>query len=78
MRVALIHDWLTGMRGGEKVLEALCELYPAADIFTLLHNRGSVSPTIERHRIETSFIQHLPGARARYRSYLPLFPMAIE
>ena len=52
MRVALIHDWLTGMRGGEKVLEVLCDLYPGADIFTLVHDRGSVSPRIERHRID--------------------------
>jgi glycosyltransferase involved in cell wall biosynthesis len=66
------------MRGGEKVLDALCELYPAADIFTLLHDRGSVWPSIERHRIETSFVQRLPFARTRYRSYLPLFPFAIE
>ena len=78
MRVALVHDWLTGMRGGEKVLEVLCELYPDADVFTLLHQRGSVSATIERHRITTSFIQRLPFAAARYRSYLPLFPLAIE
>ena len=78
MRVALIHDWLTGMRGGEKVLEALCELYPAADIFTLIHRRGSVSPAIERHRIATSFIQYIPGAVDRYRAFLPLFPMAVE
>ena len=78
MRVALVHDWLTGMRGGEKVLEGLCELHPTADIFTLLHNRGSVSPGIESHRIETSFVQWLPFARTKYRSYLPLFPMAIE
>ncbi len=66
------------MRGGEKVLEALCELHPAADIFTLLHERGSVSPAIERHRIETSFVQRLPFARTKYRSYLPIFPMAVE
>ena len=78
MKVALIHDWLTGMRGGEKVLEALCELYPEADIFTLFHRRGSVSPAIERHRIETSFVQRLPMARAHYRAYLPLFPLACE
>lgn len=78
MKVALVHDWLTGMRGGEKVLEGLCELYPAADIFTLLHVRGSVSPVIESHRIETSFVQWLPFARAKYRSYLPLFPLAVE
>ena len=78
MRVALIHDWLTGMRGGEKVLEVLCELHPDADIFTLFHDRGSVSQTIERHRIESSFVQWLPLARSHYRSYLPLFPFAVE
>jgi glycosyltransferase involved in cell wall biosynthesis len=78
MRVALAHDWLTGMRGGEKVLEALCELYPDADVFTLLHVRGSVSPAIERHRIRTSFVQRLPGAASAYRWYLPLFPAAVE
>ena len=78
MRVALIHDWLTGMRGGEKILEVLCELYPAADIFTLFHQRGSVSPAIERHRIRTSFVQRLPLADSHYRHYLPLFPLAIE
>jgi glycosyltransferase involved in cell wall biosynthesis len=78
VRVALVHDWLTGMRGGEKVLEALCELYPQADVFTLLHNPGAVSAGIERHPIRTSFIQQLPLARSKYRSYLPLFPLAIE
>jgi glycosyltransferase involved in cell wall biosynthesis len=78
MRVALIHDWLTGMRGGEKVLEVLCELFPAADLFTLFHIRGSVSPAIERHQITTSFVQHLPFAERSYRRYLPLFPAAIE
>jgi hypothetical protein len=62
VRVALVHDWLTGMRGGEKILEVLCELHPAADIFTLVHRRGTVSPTIERHRIQTSLIQRLPFA----------------
>jgi glycosyltransferase involved in cell wall biosynthesis len=78
MRTALIHDWLTGMRGGERVLEALCELHPDADIFTLYHRRGSVSPAIERHRITSSFIQRLPLAAAYYRQYLPLFPLAVE
>jgi len=78
MRVALIHDWLTGMRGGEKVLAVLCELFPAADLFTLFHVPGSVSPAIERHRITTTFVQHLPLADRYYRRYLPLFPRAIE
>ncbi len=78
LKIALVHDWLTGMRGGEKVLEALCELYPQADLFTLLHNPGSVSPLIENRRIVTSFINRLPGKSSRYRHYLPLFPTAIE
>ena len=78
MRVALVHDWLTGMRGGEKVLELLCERYPDADIFTLFHVPGSISPTIERHRITTSSLQKLPFAKTKYRSYLPLYPTAIE
>jgi glycosyltransferase involved in cell wall biosynthesis len=78
MRSALIHDWLTGMRGGERVLEALCRLYPDADIFTLYHRPGSVSDVIERHHIRTSFVQRLPLASRHYRQYLPLFPFAIE
>ena len=78
MRIALVHDWLTGMRGGEKVLEVLCDLYPDADVFTLLHVPGSVSRRIESHRIRTSLVQHLPGARRLYRHLLPLFPFAIE
>jgi hypothetical protein len=78
MRVALVHDWLTGMRGGERCLEAFCELFPEADLFTLVHVPGSVSPVVERRRITTSFIQRLPGAAAGYRRYLPLFPAAIR
>ncbi len=78
MRVALVHDWLTGMRGGERCLEVFCEIFPDADLFTLLHVPGSVSPVIERRRIHTSFIQRLPDAARRYRSYLPLFPAAVR
>jgi glycosyltransferase involved in cell wall biosynthesis len=78
MKVALVHDWLTGMRGGEKVLEVLCELFPDADLFTLYHVPGAVSPLIERRRIFTSFVQSLPMAKRFYRRYLPLFPLAIE
>lgn len=77
-RTALVHDWLTGMRGGEKVLEAIASLYPDAPIFTLLHVPGSVSAELESHEIHTSFVQHLPGALRHYRQYLPLFPRAIE
>jgi len=78
MRLAIVHDWLTGMRGGEKALEVVCERFPNAEIFTLVHVRGSVSPTIERLRIHTSFVQRLPRVKKLYRHYLPLFPTAIE
>ncbi len=74
----LVHDWLTGMRGGEKVLESLCRLYPDADLLTLVHAPGTVSPLIEHRRVRTSLIQRLPAPARWYRHYLPLFPMAIE
>ncbi|MCB1154250.1 glycosyltransferase [bacterium] len=77
-RVALVHDWLTGMRGGEKVLEAMCEIWPHAEIFTLIYFPGKLSPTIERMKIHTSFVQFLPWLEQRYRHYLPFFPSAIE
>lgn len=78
MRVALIHDWITGMRGGEKALEVFCELFPAADLFTLVYQKGTVTPTIEQRRVKHSPIQWLPKAGKLYRQYLPLFPMAVE
>jgi glycosyltransferase involved in cell wall biosynthesis len=77
-RVVLVHDWLTGMRGGEWVLESLCRLFPTADLLTLVHVRGSVSPLIESRRVRRSPVGWLPGAGRRYRHYLPLFPTAIE
>jgi glycosyltransferase involved in cell wall biosynthesis len=77
-RVALVHDWLTGMRGGERCLEVACELFPEAPLFTLLHVPGSVSAVIERRRIITSFVNRLPRAGAVYRYYLPLFPAAVR
>src|SRR5215468_5295706 len=78
MKVALVHDWLTGMRGGERCLEVFCELFPDADLYTLLHVPGSVAPLIERRRIVTSFIHRLPDAPLAYRRYLPLFPLAVS
>lgn len=78
LKIALVHDWLTGMRGGEKVLEVLCELYPDADLYTLLHNKGTLSSTIENMKIRTSFVDKLPLKEKRYRNYLPIFPAAIE
>ncbi len=78
MRVALIHDWLTGLRGGEKVLEALCELYPDATLFTMVHIPDSTSQIIESHPIRTAFTQKFPAVKSLYRWYLPIYPWAVE
>jgi len=77
MKVALVHYWLVGMRGGEKVLEEMCRLFPDADIFTLVIDRKAISPTILRHPIKTSFLQKIGGAK-HYQKMLPLMPFALE
>jgi glycosyltransferase involved in cell wall biosynthesis len=76
--IAIVHEWFTSMRGGEKCVEALCEGFPGARLFALIHVPGSGSPVIEAMPIRTSFIQHLPFAAQRYRHYLPLFPAAVR
>jgi glycosyltransferase involved in cell wall biosynthesis len=76
--VALVHDWLTGMRGGEKVLDAFCRRFPDAPLWTLLYNRGSVSPRIAGRVIHKSLLQYCPFSATKYRSYLPLFPLFAE
>lgn len=78
MKVAIVHYWLVGMRGGEKVVEALCEMYPDADIYTHVYVPEMVSETIRRHRVVATFINRLPRARHMYKTYLPLMPMALE
>lgn len=78
MKVAIIHYWLVGMRGGEKVLEAFCDLFPQADIFTHVYLPNAVSDTIKHHKITTTFIQKLPKASKKYQTYLPLMPLALE
>jgi glycosyltransferase involved in cell wall biosynthesis len=79
MKVAIVHDWLTLKGGAESCLKEFLDLYPQADLFCVVdflpeHERGF----LEGHRITTSFIQRCPGAAKRYRSYLPLMPVAIE
>src|SRR5262245_46371684 len=78
LKVAIVHYWLLKMRGGEKVLEALCELYPQADIFTHVYSPKDVSPTIREHNVRQSFIGSLPMAKKMYKHYLPLMPMALQ
>ena len=68
-RVVLVHDWLTGMRGGEKCLEVLCRRWPDATLYTLLHRRGSTSPAIERLEPRTSLLQRLPAVHRYYRYF---------
>jgi len=77
-KVAVIHDWLTGMRGGEHVLEAILDLVPDAELFTLFHFPGSVSKAIESHTIHTSRLQSLATRVRDYRTLLPLYPRAVR
>lgn len=78
MKVAIVHYWLHSMRGGERVVEALCELFPEADIYTHIVDRSNLSETINRHEISTTFISKLPFARSQYQKYLPFMPRALE
>ncbi|MEO8275708.1 MAG: glycosyltransferase [Thermoanaerobaculia bacterium] len=76
--IGLVHDWLTGQRGGEQVLAAIARLSPRAPIYTLFHFPGSVAAEIEAHPVHTTFLQHAPRLRQNYRQYLPLFPAALR
>ncbi|MEK6625674.1 MAG: glycosyltransferase [Bdellovibrionota bacterium] len=78
MKVVLLHDWLTGFRGGERVLEAFCEMFPEAPLYTLIYQKGSTSSCIEKRKIVTSFLNSIPGISRHYRKFLPLFPKAAE
>ena len=78
MKVALVHDWLIHMRGGEKVLDALAELYPEATLYTLLYDPKKISPNLARLKVRTSFLQYLPGIKSYYRWLLPLLPWTIR
>ena len=77
-KIAIVHDWMTSMRGGEKCLELFCELFPQATLFSLFHAKGKLSPVIEKMKIKLSFLQNIPGITHYYRYLLPLFPIAIE
>ena len=78
IKIALIHPWFASMRGGEKTLEAMCELFPQADIYTHFYDPDIISDTIKAHQLRTTFIQKLPAAKRLYKKYLPLMPIALE
>ncbi len=76
--MALVHDWLNGMRGGERVLEHFCALFPKADLYTLIYERDKVSPAIRAMNVKELTFGRLPGAKKHYRNLLPLLPLAIR
>ncbi len=78
MKVAIVHYWLVNMRGGEKVLEALLDMFPQADIFTHVYKEDSVSNKIRKHKIYTTKISKLPFASKLYQKYMPLMPNALK
>ncbi len=78
MKTALVQDWLTGMRGGEKVLEEICRIFPEAPLYTMVHIPGSVSGIIEERSIRSSLLQRLPLGVRYYRYYLPLMPLLVK
>ena len=75
---ALVHHWLVATRGGERVLEALAELFPSADLFTLVCDKSKIADSLRSRHVRSSLLQNLPGATHWYRYYLPLFPFATE
>src|ERR1700722_10599389 len=80
-RVAIVHDWLTSMRGGERVVEALYKVFPHADLFTLTWDPARLSPALAERRATTSLIHciaNAPLVSGRFRALLPLFPLAVE
>jgi Glycosyltransferase len=78
LRVAIVHYWFIGRAGGERVVEALAELFPNADLFSLVVDRNSLSPILQTRRMKTSFLQRVPGARRFHRHFLFLQPLALE
>lgn len=78
MKVAIVHYWLVGVRGGERVLEEICTLYPQADIYTHVAIPENLTDKLRAHKITETFIAKLPGARKHYQKYLPFMPRALE
>src|SRR6185369_16129390 len=78
LRVAIVHDWIWSMAGGERVVEAALAEFPQADVFALIVNQRGVSGPLAERRIRTSFLQRVPGGVRHYRWFLPLFPIAAE
>ena len=77
LRVAVVHHWLRTYTGAERVLSALLEIFPQADIFALIATE-QITARFKPHRVTTSFLQHIPGSHRFHRHFLPLYPLALE
>ncbi len=77
MRVALVHDWLTGMRGGEAVLAEIASFFPGAPVYTLFHRRQALSGELVNHRVTASYLQRISLGGRFYRPLLPFMPQAV-
>jgi len=78
MRVAIVHHWFISLGGGERVVDAIASIFPAADIFTLFLDRENLPPSLQKRKITTSFLDKIPGARKVHRHFLPFYPLAVE
>jgi len=78
MKIALVHEYLTQLGGGEKVLQAFCEMFPEAPIYTLIYDDKATRGVFKDKKIHTSFLQKIPGSKRFFRSLIPLMPLAVE
>jgi glycosyltransferase involved in cell wall biosynthesis len=78
LRVAIVHYWFVGRAGGERVVEALAEVFPQADLFSLVADRSTLAPVLQNRKLQTSFLQRVPGAKKFHRHFLFLQPLALE
>jgi glycosyltransferase involved in cell wall biosynthesis len=78
LRVAIVHYWFVGRAGGEKVVEALAEVFPQADLFSLVVDRKTLAPILQGRKMETSFLQRMPGAKRFHRHFFFLYAIALE
>jgi glycosyltransferase involved in cell wall biosynthesis len=78
MRIAIVHHWFISLAGGERVVDVFAQIFPTADVFTLFLDKDKVPPALSKHRIKTSFLDRIPGARRAHRHFLPLYPLAVE
>lgn len=78
MKVAIVHDWLVNYGGAERVVETFLEIYPNADIYTLVYDENKMGNIFKKEKIKTTFIQKIPKATELYTKMLPLMPYAFE